>query len=243
MSVLVLGAEGLLGRALVERGAWGVGRQELDVRDHQRAEAFLRDHTVHSVIFCAAITDVDRCALDPAVRKVNVEAPAWFAERVETWLVSTNYVFDGPGPHGPEDERRPCNAYGRQKAEAEDRVLAAGGHVLRTGWLFGPGGRGFGSRIRELLSKGPVKALEAWPVQPTWSGDVARVLLDRPRGITHAIGRETTTWAEFAEEAAHRWGGRVQRVRELPLGPRPSDATLRPATLPSWRTRLQELPA
>ena len=160
---------------------------------------------------------------------------------METWLVSSNYVFDGPGPHAPQDPRSPVNAYGRQKVEAEDGVLAAGGHVLRTGWLFGAGGRNYGSRLREALAQGPVRALEGWPVQPTWVDDVAEVLLQRPRGVTHAISSEITTWAEVADEAALRWGGQVERVRELPVGPRPTDATLSPATLPAWHRRLGEL--
>lgn len=196
---------------------------------------------IDTVIFCAALTSVDRCAEDPAAREVNVLAPVWFAERVETWLVSSNYVFDGEGPHGPQDPRSPVNAYGHQKAEAEDGVLAAGGHVLRTGWLFGAGGHNFGSRIRSALAEGPVRALEGWPVQPTWVDDVAETLLQRPRGVSHAISCETTTWADFAEEAARRWGGRVERVQELAVGPRPRNATLSPATLPAWHRRLGEL--
>ena len=241
MSLLVTGAEGLLGSALVARGAWGVGRAQLDVTDFDAAARWLEDEGVRRVIFCAAMTNVDRCATDPEARRVNVEAPAWFAARVETWLVSTNYVFDGPGPHAPDSPRRPCNAYGRQKAEAEDRVLAAGGHVVRTGWLFGPGGRNFGSRIVEALRSGPVRAVSDWPIQPTWAPDLADHLLTLPRGVSHAIGCEQTTWAGFAMLAAQRFGGQVQPVQELNLGPRPSDARLTPATLPGYTQRIQEL--
>lgn len=241
MSVLVTGAEGLLGSALVARGAWGLGRADLDVTDFQTAERLLAETGVTRVLFCAALTNVDRCATDPQAWTVNVEAPAWFAQRVETWLISTNYVFDGPGPHAPNAPRAPCNAYGRQKAEAEDRVLAAGGHVVRTGWLFGRGGHNFGSTIRERLAAGPVDALSDWPIQPTWVGDLADVLMDRPPGITHAIGRDETTWAGFAKAAAQRFGGTVRPVQDVGMGHRPSDARLSPATLPGFRERLAEL--
>lgn len=236
----VTGAGGLLGSALLRLGASGWTRGELDVTDAEACEAALAAARPDAVIFCAAMTHVDRCAEDPGAWAVNVEAPAWWAARVPTWLVSTNYVFDGPGPHGPESTPRPAMAYGAQKLAAERGVIAAGGHVVRTGWIFGPGGRNFPSRIFEHLAAGEVRALRGWPVQPTWSEDLAALLLTLPRGITHAIGAEEVDWAGFAEQAARRMGcpERVRAVRDLPLGPRPEDARLRPARLPGFSTRL-----
>ncbi|MCB9760444.1 MAG: NAD(P)-dependent oxidoreductase [Alphaproteobacteria bacterium] len=241
MRIGVTGADGLLGRALRRRGASGWTRAELDVTDPRAAERALARSRPDAVIFCAALTDVDACARDPRARAVNVEAPAWFAARVPTWLVSTNYVFDGPGPHAPDAGPAPINAYGRQKAEAEDRVRAAGGHVLRTGWLFGPGGRGFASTLFDRLRAGPVQALRDWPVQPTWADDVAEALLTLPEGTTHAIGAEEADWATVAAAACALLGlppERVQPVEALGWGDRPEDARLAPATLPGWSERL-----
>lgn len=240
MRVLVTGAGGLLGSALGRLGLTALDRRALDVTDAAARERTLDRHRPDAVIFCAALTDVDRCATDPAAYRLNVEAPAAWARRAPLWLVSTNFVFDGPGPHPPDEPPRPCNPYGRQKAEAEAAVRAAGGHVVRTGWLFGPGGRNFPSRLPEALRAGPVRALEGWPVQPTWADDVAGALAALPEGVSHAIGSEETTWAEFAEAAAALMGltGRVRRVPGVGLGPRPADARLTPATLPGWRARL-----
>ncbi|MCP4809625.1 MAG: NAD(P)-dependent oxidoreductase [Proteobacteria bacterium] len=241
MKILVTGAAGLLGSAVAVRGAHGLSRGALDVTDTVAVERALAALQPDAVVFCAAIADVDRCAHDPLAEAVNVQAPIAMAQRVPTWLVSTNYVFDGPGPHHPGDPRRPVNTYGRQKARAEDGVLAAGGHVVRTGWLFGPGGRNFPSRLPELLAGGPVTALEDWPVQPTFVGDLAERLLELRPGVTHAIGRETTTWADFARAVAQRVGGTVLGVEALDLGPRPTDARLAPADLAGWSERLDDL--
>ena len=122
-------------------------------------------------------------------------------------------------------------------------MLAAGGHVVRTGWVFGRGGRNFPSSIFELLRAGPVRALRGWPVQPTWVGDLADRLLTLPRGVTHAIGGEETTWYEFARAAEGLLGlrDRVRPQDALPTGPRPEDARLQPADLPGWRGRLPRL--
>ena len=243
MRILVTGSDGMLGSALVAIGASGYPRRFLDVTDTATSAAVLEREQPDAVLFCAAQATVDACG--PQTEAVNVQAPAWWARRVPTWLVSTNYVFDGPGPHAPGDPRRPCNPYGEQKARAEDAVLQAGGHVVRTGWLFAPGGRNFPSRLPELLTAGPVTALEGWPVQPTFAPDLARHLMSLPQGVSHAIGSGETTWADFARELARRMGlppSRVRGVRRLEgVGPRPSDARLSPAELPSWQDRLEEL--
>ncbi len=191
MTILVTGGEGLLGRALAARGALAFGRRSLDVTDERRRDEVLAAHAPEAVIFCAAQTNVDRCATDPLARAVNVDAPAAWARVVPTWFVSSNFVFSGPGPHTPAARTAPVNAYGRQKVEAEDAVLAAGGHVVRTGWVYGTGGRGFASRLPDL--PGPWTAIDDWPVQPTWADDLAGALLELPSGVRHLVGREEAT--------------------------------------------------
>lgn len=245
MRVLVTGGGGLLGRELGRLGARVWSRKALDVTDHARSAQVLAAEDPELVIFCAAVTDVDRCATDPAGRTVNVDAPAWWARQVPLVLVSTNYVFSGPGPHAPSDPTDPINAYGRQKVAAEAAVLASGGAVVRTGWLFGAGGRNFPSTLAAALARGPVRACSDWPVQPTWVGDLAAHLLTRPTGLTHAIGAQETTWAAIATAVAEALGVPERVVptplADLGLGPRPADARLTPAHLAGWQTRLDRL--
>ena len=241
--IWVTGAGGLLGSALLRIGAVGQDRVHLDVTDPAAVDEMLRIHRPRAVIHCAAFTRVDACG--PEHWGVNVEAAERLAERVPTWLVSTNYVFDGPGPHGPSSPRSPRMCYGHQKAAAEDAVLAHGGHVVRTGWLFGPQGRNFPSRLPELLRAGPVQALERWPVQPTWADDLAGYLMTLPQGVSHAVGGEQTTWADFARACAAKMGlppERVVGVSEVTsMGPRPQDARLEGHTLPGWAQRIEQL--
>ncbi len=253
MRILIPGAGGLVGSALraraAERGADCVllTRAECDVTDPRARDAALRRHRPDAVLFCAARTSVDAVADDPTAEAVNVEAPAAWAREVETWLLSSNFVLGGPGPHLPDATPRPSGvAYARQKARAEAAVLAAGGHVARVGWVYGPGGRTFASTLAARLRAGErVRAIHDLVVQPTWSLDLADALLALPRGVTHHAGAGEVSWYGFALAVWARIGrGAVEPVRLADFGlrePRPRDARLAPATLAPWWTRIDEL--
>ncbi len=243
MRILVTGGGGLLGGALARRGLLAPTHAKLDVTDPVQRDRFLEAHQPDRVVFCAAVTGVDRCSSDPRAQAVNVEAPIAFARLVPTTLLSSNYVFGADGPHSPGDPTSPVNAYGQQKVAAEQGVLAQGGDVIRTGWLYGQGGTNFPSTLASRLRSGRVQALDHWVVQPTWVEDLADVVLDLPFGITHAIGSVETTWAALALALAAEMGlgDRVEIVSELPLGPRPRDARLAPALLPGWTQRIEQL--
>ena len=245
MRIVVVGAGGLVGGAVVRaasrRGAavTALARWQCDVERATDRDRVLGELRPDAVILCAAATHVDEAG--PGTRGVNVDAPVAWARRVETWFLSSNFVFDGPGPHPPSEAPRPLNPYAEQKVEAEQGVLAAGGHVVRVGWVYGPGGRTFASMLPERLASGqPVRALCDVLVQPTHADDVAAELLALPRGISHLASSAPTTWYGFALAYAARLGGRVEPVRlaQFGLGPRPRAARLEPATLPPWTERL-----
>lgn len=246
ISVLVLGAGGLLGRHVVALGATGVDRTACDVRSPSDRARVLADKRPDVVVYCAAQASVDACESDPGAWALNVDAPAAWAHELPLWYVSSNYVFSGHGPHGVAATTAPLQAYGRQKRAGELAVLDAGGHVVRTGWLFGAGGRNFLSTLPTQLRQGPVRAFGGVPIQPTWAGDLARVLLTLPTGITHAVGCETTTFVDAARTVAATLG-LAPEIIELP-GPagllpaeRPRDARLTPAELPGWSQRWRAL--
>ncbi len=247
--MLVTGGEGLVGRAIVGRAAahgvtvFAPGRAECDVtRDPEPTLARLRPDVV---LFCAAFTDVDRTTAEHEA--VNVRAPARWAAVAPTVFLSSNFVLDGPGPHPPSARRVAGGTYVNQKIEAEDRVLASGGRVARVGWVYGPGGRTFASRlVARLRADEPVSAIVDVLVQPTWAPDLADALLRVPNApISHHIGGEETSWYAVALAVQARVGrGRVLPVRLDALGlsaPRPRDARLTPAALPGWHTRLEDL--
>ena len=246
MRILVVGAGGLIGRAVMRAASGcahdvsGLDRAACDVTDPRARAAALHNYNPDAVIFCAGFTDVDATSSGDA--RVNVEAPLAWAREVPTWWLSSNFVFDGAGPHSPEETPRPNSEYARQKVAAEEAVLRSGAHVVRVGWVYGPGGRTFASTVADRLAAGEtVRAVYDVVVQPTHADDVAAALLTLPRGVTHVAGGGETSWYGFSLAVWARTGaGRVVPIRaaDLHLGARPRDGRLFPASLPPWWDRL-----
>jgi dTDP-4-dehydrorhamnose reductase len=160
-TVAVIGASGLLGRALTlelgTRADWRVvptahrraqpNAVTLDIRDAAAVASFIEHIWPDAIVLAAAERRPDVCEHDPdAAWALNVEAVrtvASAARRCGAWVlsISTDYVFDGSAPPYRIDDRpAPLNAYGRSKLEGE-RALAEStdfGCVLRLPLLYGP---------------------------------------------------------------------------------------------------------
>jgi len=159
--VAVIGASGLLGRAIVDelarQPAWQVvgtafsrpapDTVPLDVRDSRAIEQFVEREAPDALVIAAAERRPDVCENDPALaRALNVDALgaiATEARALGAWVlsISTDYVFDGTSPpYSPDDAPGPLNAYGQSKLDGENALLACDPHacVLRLPLLYGP---------------------------------------------------------------------------------------------------------
>ena len=221
--ILVTGAGGLVGKASVEHcltngdEVVAYNHQSLDIGDAARVEAVITAETPDAVINCAAWTDVDGCESDPAkAERANALGPENLARacrRVDAVLltISTDYVFDGAkeGFYTQRDQPRPLSVYGRFKLEGERRSQAEHARtiVVRTGYIFGPGGRNFLSTVMDRVKRGEkLKVItDSWGT-PTYARDLAvrlreLVELDLP-GIFHVVsGGEGATFETFTREA------------------------------------------
>lgn len=220
MRVLILGAAGMLGQALLEQGRLrgvemlGLAHAEADVRAIPEIDRRLVGYGAGVLINCAAKTDVDGCeSATAAALEINgraVEGLAELARRRGFRLVqiSTDYVFDGRSerPYGEADRPAPLSVYGESKLLGERAALAApGALVVRTSWLFGPGGRNFVATIVGAARSGrPLRVVDDQVGAPTYAPFLAAVLLDLiergAEGIVHYRNREPVSWYEFARE-------------------------------------------
>jgi dTDP-4-dehydrorhamnose reductase len=254
--VLVTGAGGQLGRALVE----SFSDDDLVALSHEDWDVTGPPPPIDPpdlVLHAAAWTDVDGAESDPQeAAAVNVGGTHNVAALGSPLVYfSTDYVFDGRkrDPYVESDGPNPLSAYGRSKYHGEG---AAGERawIVRSSWLFGPTGRNFVRTMLELgAQRGEVAVVDDQRGCPTYVGHLAeavRELVALPHGIWHVAAEGDCTWAEFAEAIFEeaRIDCRVRRISSAELGrpaPRPAYSVLRSEKpeaprLPSWREGLRE---
>ena len=280
MKVLITGAGGMVGSALAghcrARGdeVAAFDRAGLDITDERAVrEAFGRVRP-EAVVNCAAWTDVDGCELDPQraflvnSRGVEILATASRLAGACFVTVSTDYVFDGGKAEGfytQRDDPHPLSAYGASKLEGERRAQIASARttLVRSGWIFGPGGKNFLARAVARARRGePLRAISDSYGTPTYAADLAARLrelagLDLP-GVYHVVNSgEGASYEGFAREAAAAAGARDARIEGVPAdslerpAPRPRNSRLRCllsealglAPLRDWREALREFAA
>jgi len=255
MKVLIIGATGLLGKALIREWTGdeliGLGSKDVDIRDEKRIHEVVQEIRPDWIVLAAAYTDVDGCEshqdLAFAVNRdgaINV-AKAAKSANAELLFISSDYVFDGRKTHPYEttDERNPQSVYGRTKSEAEIGLLNVLPDVCiaRTSWLFGAGGKCFPDTMLKLAASRP--ALDVVSDQrgcPTYSVDLARAIVQLCRkgasGIVHVNNSGDCSWFEFAREIMKQ-AGVVIEVRPTTTGqiarpaPRPAYSVLSATSL------------
>lgn len=201
--VLITGANGLLGQALVALlsgmarydvlatalgsepriHASSCGYVPMDVTDRRGIRRIFQDFAPSVVINCAAMTNVDRCETDRevcwninavAVKDLARECRLIGARFVQ---ISTDFVFDGNG--GPYDEAErpnPVNTYGTAKLAGENAARECGLRkwaVIRTNVVYG-------------TAQGlPRTNFALWVVEQLSAGRMIRVYTDQVRTPTY----------------------------------------------------------
>ncbi|KOV26202.1 dTDP-4-dehydrorhamnose reductase [Streptomyces caelestis] len=253
---LVTGAGGMLGQDVLARlaaageQATALDRAALDLTDADAVRRALAHHRPAVVVNCAAWTAVDDAETREAeALAINGDGPAHLAAacaRTGAVLlhVSTDYVFAGDAttPYAEDAPTAPRSAYGRTKLAGEQAVLKTlpdSGYVVRTAWLYGAGGGNFVRTMIKLEGlKETLDVVDDQRGQPTWSADLAGLLLElgrgalagtAPAGVYHGTSSGETTWYGLTREIFRLLGTDPDRVR-----PTTSEAFVRPAPRPAY---------
>lgn len=231
MRALILGGGGMLARALeVEAEARGVDASaptelELDITDGEAVRGRLDAERPDVVLNAAALTDVDGCETRrQAAFEVNGEAVGRLAaltdeRQIVLVHVSTDFVFDGNAavPYSEDGRVGPLSVYGESKLLGERKALEVSSSlVVRTSWLFGPGGRNFVATIFRLArTRDELRVVDDQVGCPTYTPFLARALFDAvdlgARGLLHYRNSEAVSWCGFAR-AIVRASGLPTRV-------------------------------
>ena len=260
MRVVVTGARGLLGAAIVREFRDGelhaFSHEQLDVADEPAVTSTVASISPDAIINCAAYNHVDQAERETeAALRVNafgVLALARAARQAGAALVhySTDFVFDGENdrPYVEEDRPNPRGIYAASKLLGEWFAAdAARAYVLRVESLFGDPGpasvrRGsLGAIVDRIRAGAEVPVFVDRTVSPSYTEDIARatkLVLERrlPPGLYHCVNEGFATWAEVAGEAA-RLLGVSWKMKPLTLetvtmtAPRPRYCAMSPAKL------------
>ena len=251
MRIVVTGAKGMLGRAVVsefERGeaftVIAAGRAEADITDAQAVRQFLQRQRPDWVVHCAAYTNVDACETEEDFAfAVNRDGPAAVAQAcydlgARLLHVSSDYLFDGRkgSPYREDDPPNPQGVYARSKHEAEAAVQARLNEacIVRTAWLYGSGGYNFPERILERArDEGALRVVDDQVGSPTYVCDLAhgmRQLIERDaRGIYHVVNHGHCSWFTFAAAILE-----IAHLEHIPITPITTAEVQRPAPRPAF---------
>jgi dTDP-4-dehydrorhamnose reductase len=204
------------------------GLVPLDARDGAALEKLVTKTNSSVVFFPAADPNVDWCETHPEEAYAANVAPALTALEIARSsgagfvFFSSDYVFDGEaGPYGETAPPAPLSVYGRHKLEVEERVVAAGGTVVRTTTVYGveqPPGKNFVLRlVARLRANEPATIPSDQYSTPTWSDELAKgaVAVAARGGIWHVAGPDYMARDEFALLIAEMFG--LDRSRIQPV--------------------------
>jgi len=202
---------------------------DFDLTDRTRVLEVMSGLRPRVIINCAGFTDVDGCeSREREATLVNGFGPGNLAAAaLETGAtlvhISTDYVFDGQKgePYSEDDTPHPMSAYGRSKLKGEREILASGlerFYIVRTSWLFGPGGRNFVKTILRLAREREELRIVADQVGcPTFTEDLAegmvRLLAGGRFGTYHFANEGSCSWFDFAVEIVRQARSRGEELK------------------------------
>ena len=221
---LVVGADGFVGGALMDR----LMQTEKQVKATTRRKDNIDENHIYldlseslidwncpegvsTAFICAGVTSLEDCRRDPkSSARVNVERTSQLVEKlvnkgVFVIYLSTNQVFDGTKPYRKAEENVcPVTEYGRQKAEAEQRIRLLGDSVsiLRLSKVLGDGALLFREWVLNLRQQKPIHPFKDMTMSPVSVSTVVTVIQliaeSRMSGITQVSGNCDISYAEAA---------------------------------------------
>ncbi len=195
MKIWITGASGLVGQAVQKRciqshlSFTSTSHADVDIGSPAEVRKFFNSQEkITHLINCAAFTRVDDAEKNYekafAANTLGPENLGKLAhqEGIKVLHLSTDYVFnsDRSLPLKETDPCLPCNVYAKTKREGELRLLEASSHacIVRTSWVFGPGGKNLISSLWERLHLEKAISVSSDQINRlTYVDDLAKVLL------------------------------------------------------------------
>lgn len=220
MNILVLGNRGQLGGDLMQvlastASVCGAGRPQLDIAELEQLRTLANEYEPDLIVNAAAYTDVEGAEDDePGAFRVNETGARNVAtvaaeHNIPVVYYSTDYVFGGRkvSPYEPDDDVAPIGVYARSKLAGEiaTREETPDHYILRTAWLYGPGGNNFVEKIlRAATTRDSLRVVEDEIGAPTHTLDLAEatrhLITTEQYGTYHCVNEGQCSRYEYACE-------------------------------------------
>jgi dTDP-4-dehydrorhamnose reductase len=251
-TIWITGSKGQLGTELLARQSllkdyqiFATDIAELDLRDSNAVNDFIKKIKPVFIINCAAYTAVDNAEQDQKnAFSINRDVPAILTSAAKLnnsrlIHISTDYVFDGASSHPylESDATNPQTVYGKSKLDGELEVIKVKDNiVIRTAWLYSAHGNNFVKTMLRLgIEKDEIGVVNDQIGSPTWAGDFAMAVINLigysdkvPGGTYHFVNTGICSWYDFALE--------IMKLAGLPckVNPLKTSEYPRPAKRPAY---------
>jgi dTDP-4-dehydrorhamnose reductase len=265
MKVLITGAKGQLGKALLASApadmvVTALDRHGLDITNQEAIDAAMAEVLPDCVINAAAYTAVDKAEEDPeSAHAANALAPGLLASSAAFYgarfvHISTDFVFDGrqSHPYATDDVTAPLGVYGLTKRVGEQATVLAHPEALivRTAWVYSEHSGNFvQTMLRLMRERDEIRVVSDQIGTPTFATHLAQsiwsLLGKGAKGIFHYTDAGVASWYDFAvaiQEEARALGLLDRMIAVLPIAtadyPTPA---LRPAYSVLDKTKTTQL--
>ena len=227
MKILILGANGQIGSALVpilkdDYEIITTTRKNLDCEKSNDVKRYFKKKHFDLIINTVAYTKVDQAEEEPKrAYKLNTLFPKMLAKIVNNMnsaLIhySTDYVFDGQSSKSYSEKSipKPCNVYGKTKLQGDLAILKekVKGYILRVSWVYGNKDHSFLNKIQNQINKKKqlhvVNDQFGTPTSSIFIATITKKLIDRKNfnqiKIYNLSPKGKCSWFDFTKEYLHQ---------------------------------------
>lgn len=253
--LLILGKNGRLSIALnkvfADLKPIALDKEDLDLFDLEKTQKTILEIKPDIIINASAITDVDKCETDEAVKqdayKLNGQAPGYIArisKKINAIFIhfSTDNVFDGTKnePYLENYKPNPINVYGKTKLLGEELINSVYDkyYIIRTSWLWGEGANFITWSIHEIINTGKVKLFYDQFSKLTnvydLAGHVKLLIENKPDfGIYHFVNEGVVSRSDIGETMKDFLIKNKNFRKEINIIKIKTDDLARPAKMPA----------
>ena len=193
----------------------------LDLTDNQAVTNFLAKNKPDAIVHLAANSNPNDCEKNPKAQVINVEVTTHLAkycaaQNIQFLFTSTDLVFEGnAAPYAETDATNPIMIYGKQKLEAEQKLLDIypKAIIARMPLMYGlpKNGLGFMNAWMKNLREGKNIYCFTDEYRTATSGEdavygIVLLLKKEVSGIFHLGSKESISRFDFATQVAEHFG-------------------------------------